>query len=414
MVRHSPLPFAEELNRELAYRAWRGVRVVSFTTILGVLAFQFIGYAFPVPEPLGIPGQYLLLAACLLLPFAAGRNSSRVHIYSVVVLLHLVMGAHLLSVVMAGGRMTSWGMPSFSVALLLVSFVAPLPVYWFLLTWLTISIPFAACVLLDPGDSTSRHQAFQSLGITFAAALIGVRVQISDVMEVVQVRRALRDESQRRVVADERSRIARDLHDHVGARLTGIALRAERDQRRLPKEAADTLLWTRAVIRLCLEELRDSIWALNYEERDAGELLATLRRRVEDAAHEANIKLRWASNDDNWHGILPAPVALAVNSIVRESLTNIARHSHATEIAVLLHHGGDNLLLEISDNGAGMPVAESLGRGLHNLRARAAELGGTTSITSRTPSGVSVRTWIPLTPVAVPPDDREVPWPDKK
>ena len=87
------------------------------------------------------------------------------------------------------------------------------------------------------------------------AALGSIRV----LTDTYEWRLALHQESERATLALERTRIARDLHDHIGARLTGIALRAEREQKRAPNDAKDALIWIQDTVRLCLEELRDTI-----------------------------------------------------------------------------------------------------------------------------------------------------------
>lgn len=405
--------FDAEFHRELSYRAWRGVRWYCVLALFCLVSFSLVEDLSQTIRAIPSDVVRWFALAMLLLPFASSRHSPAAQIYSLVCLLFWLSTVITMQLPATQGE---WGIrqaTSFAASTLLISFIAPLPFKWWLGAWIGV-ISLAAFASHFSPYTGALQDPIWSLVTLMISSLASTRVGIRDAVEVVEVRRALRDEASRRVLAYERARIARDLHDHVGARLTGIALRAERDQRRLPKEAADTLQWTRSVIRLCLEELRDSIWALNHQDRQAAEFLATVRRRVEDIAQEAGMKLIWASNDDNWDSVLAAPVALAVNSIVRESLTNVIRHAQATELVVLMHHGGDALLIEIADNGTGFAEQRTSGRGLHNLRERASELSGATVIAKRPSGGTSVRSWIPLSPTAIPPDDREMPWPDRK
>jgi signal transduction histidine kinase len=207
---------------------------------------------------------------------------------------------------------------------------------------------------------------------------------------------ALHVASSRSALDSERARLARDLHDHVGARLTAIALRAERDRGRLPESAAPALRWVQSSAQLCLEELRDTIWGLSATERDAAELLAVLRRRAEDVATEAGLELRWQATAPSWEGSLSAGIGVALSAILREALTNVVRHSEASAIDIRLSRDESSLTLEIKDNGRGLPEPNRNGRGLYNMRSRAEEQQGEAQIENAVPAGVRVWARLPL------------------
>lgn len=214
--------------------------------------------------------------------------------------------------------------------------------------------------------------------------------------QTVLRRAALRAESSRLARDSERARLARDLHDHIGARLTAIALRAERDSHRLPESAMPTMRWVQNSAQLCLEELRDTIWALSAQPRNPGELIAVLRRRAEDVATEAGLELRWQATAPSWEGSLSAGVGVALSAILREALTNVVRHSEASTVDITVSRDASSLTLEIQDNGRGMADVHHEGRGLSNMRSRAEEQHGIAEIQNGTPAGVRVFARLPL------------------
>lgn len=93
---------------------------------------------------------------------------------------------------------------------------------------------------------------------------------------------------------------------------------------------------------------------------------------------------------------LPAAVEVAAYRIVQEALTNVVRHSQARTCLVRLKLE-DRLIIEISDDGRGLPAAPHGGVGLTSMRERAAELGGTCEIEARRTGGTRVLVQLPLT-----------------
>ncbi len=83
--------------------------------------------------------------------------------------------------------------------------------------------------------------------------------------------------------------------------------------------------------------------------------------------------------------------------MLREALSNVARHAAASEVDVHLVAVGRRLTLCVEDNGIGPPDAPGAGRGLHNMQARAEHLGGTFTLTPRLPSGSRLEWSVPLT-----------------
>ncbi len=253
------------------------------------------------------------------------------------------------------------------------------------------------CIVWTPVDATtSIGPALRLAFLGATAGFAGTVVLRSVTRQVLDRQRVLREEAQVATLAHERARIARDLHDHVGARLTGMALLAEREQAALPQDRQAALQLIQQTIRQCLEEIRDVVWALSHARREVPDVLATLRRRAEDLAEAAGLDLSLEMDPLRLPSSLDATTSLALLAIVREALTNVVKHSGATKVHVRAHKEGERLLLEVIDNGRGITGEQTGGRGLHNMRSRTQEQRGTFLLEDTPGGGLAVRVRLPL------------------
>ena len=203
--------------------------------------------------------------------------------------------------------------------------------------------------------------------------------------------------SQRRMrefdVLTDRDRIARDLHDHViqrlfavGLSLQGAVLRTREPevQQRL-SEAIDDL---QAVI----QEIRTTIFDLH----GASQGITRLRQRIDQAvAQFAGSGLRTTVRFVGPLSVVESALADHAEAVVREAVSNAVRHAQATTLTVRVSVD-DDLSIEVSDNGRGMPDLETggvTGSGLTNLRRRAEQAGGKFSIESSTAGGGTLLRW---------------------
>jgi signal transduction histidine kinase len=92
---------------------------------------------------------------------------------------------------------------------------------------------------------------------------------------------------------------------------------------------------------------------------------------------------------------LPAAVEVAAYYIVVEALNNVVRHAQATRCRVELS-AAEHLAVVVADDGVGLPEQYRAGVGLHSIRERAAELGGTSSVQPALGGGTVVRAWLPI------------------
>lgn len=190
-------------------------------------------------------------------------------------------------------------------------------------------------------------------------------------------------------VLEDRDRIARDLHDHVIQRLFAIGLGMQSTHRRekSPHQAArlaDHIDQLHDVI----QEIRTAIFDLQAGPAQEPGLRSALNQVISDLTGDAALRttVRMSGPLD----VIPPDLAQDVQAALREAVSNAVRHAQATELIITVSVE-DDLVIDVTDNGVGLPetVARS---GLHNLGRRAAAAGGALSVT-RPPAGGTRLIW---------------------
>ncbi len=195
-----------------------------------------------------------------------------------------------------------------------------------------------------------------------------------------------------RAVSEERDRIMRDMHDGMGGQLVSTLALVE-SGRGSAKEVSDAL-------RAALEDLRLVIDSLEPVEDDLAATLGIARHRLEPRLERHGIRFDWQVGD------LPAlpgfgpERALQTLRIVQEAVTNVIKHAPARTVTIRTGveacDGVQGVYVEVCDDGEGFDPAQldGDGRGLVNMRRRAAALGGRLTVASRAPKGTVVRLWL--------------------
>jgi signal transduction histidine kinase len=201
----------------------------------------------------------------------------------------------------------------------------------------------------------------------------------------------LRQLERERAVAQERDRIMRDMHDGMGGQLVSTLALVE-SGRATPDGIADAL-------RDALDDLRLVIDSLDPVEEDLLAVLGVIRGRLEPRLRRNGIDFAWQVTDlPTIPGFGPDRVLQALR-IVQEAITNVIKHAGAHTITVRTgreaNGSGPGVFVEIVDDGSGIDPSRPEGRGLRNMRRRAASLGGQVTIAS-TDAGTAVRLWLPL------------------
>jgi len=202
----------------------------------------------------------------------------------------------------------------------------------------------------------------------------------------------LRSESDNRL-REDRLRISRDLHDHLGAELTLIGAAIEQQaQQSTTTVQQDALQEIRQDTRKVMSELRETIWAIRAEEDTIPSLAVRLRGYAGRLSDTCTLHLSWAPELADSH--LRSSHLLHLFRIAQESINNAIRHGQANEIN--LHFAQQpTLTMEITDNGSGFdPANASAGYGLPNMQARAEEIGATFQLTSNA-RGTSIKVTLP-------------------
>ena len=220
---------------------------------------------------------------------------------------------------------------------------------------------------------------------------------------------------QERALQEERGRIAKDLHDDLGANLTGLALQLDLARTQGPSaEAIDQRLAGLAQhTRGLVDDMREVVWAMNPQHDNVESLASFLGHYTENYLAAAGLRCRLE---------LPAEAGVPVESsrsrahslssnarhqlflVVKEALHNVARHARAGEVQLCLAQERDQLRLTISDNGCGLPpeAERAAGHGLDNMKKRVTSLGGEFSATRGTGGGTRLTVILPLRRVGAP------------
>ncbi|MGW7409989.1 PAS domain-containing sensor histidine kinase [Streptomyces sp. NPDC054833] len=227
-------------------------------------------------------------------------------------------------------------------------------------------------------------------------ALIGFSTVARDITHQLAAQAELAAARADREVMAERDRIARDLHDMVIQRVFGAGLALQSITARAGQpEVSSRLHKVIDELDTTIRELRGTIFNLNRPTQKA----VSLRAQVLDETSSAQDRLGFAPTVEFAGPVdaaLPDETAAHLLAALREALSNIARHAHASAAWVAVH-AGDELVLEVTDNGLGLDPTVSRSSGLTNLRRRAEKLDGTFEATSRPEGGTRLRWRIPLT-----------------
>lgn len=243
-------------------------------------------------------------------------------------------------------------------------------------------------------------------GSTLLAVMIGVFVRAlarqseerkRALDELDATRAELAATSRRAGIFEERERLAREIHDAVAQGFTGIVMQLEAADQALeadPAAAQEHLARARRSARDSLGELRRTVRALRPELLEDAALGEAVDRVARRWSEQTGVPVRLLG------GTVPSarPEAeVALLRIAQEALANVARHADAHSVTVTLAGTGDDLVLEVADDGSGfLPEAEHPERlGLRGMRERVAELGGRLTVASAPGEGTRIEARVP-------------------
>jgi signal transduction histidine kinase len=236
---------------------------------------------------------------------------------------------------------------------------------------------------------------------------MGIQRDITDrhrsAEEIAQSREELRALAARleSIREEERTRIARELHDELGQALTALKLDLAWMERRLHRHTPPELGERCASLLGRLDEVMISVRRIVTELRPSVLDQLGLPDAIEWQAHDFAARTGLALDLDIDCDCCSPPdaVASAVFRMLQEALNNVAKHANASRVRVALRMDADSLSLDVSDDGRGITHGELRGSqslGLLGLRERAIALGGTVTISGDTNAGTSVALKLPL------------------
>jgi PAS domain S-box-containing protein len=215
------------------------------------------------------------------------------------------------------------------------------------------------------------------------------RARLEAESELRRSQDALRQAEQVLVVAEDRERIARDLHDTVIQRLFGAGLQLQATMGSADDRTRERLDTVVADLDETIKELRAAIFSLQGSVPSP----RGVRGRLFDVVSESGARLGFEPRLELGGPIesLSEPIIENLVAVLREALANVGRHARARTVRVTLDVG-ELVVLTVSDDGIGVPGEVVGGRGLANLERRACDLGGSFAITAG-PEGGSVLRW---------------------
>lgn len=232
----------------------------------------------------------------------------------------------------------------------------------------------------------------------------GFRVLVTreDITRRRQAEEELRNLGGRLIKAqeDERSRIARDLHDDLNQRLAILGIELDQLRQRLPSEQTDLSarvdrLWTRA------QEISSEIHRLSYQlhpsKLDHLGLAAALKSLCQEFSEHQELEIEFHQN--GFPAVLPQDITLCVFRVAQESLRNVIKHSAARNARVALRKTSQAVHLHVSDTGCGFDYdspKSTKGLGFISMRERLRLVGGEISIRSEAARGTQIDAMIPL------------------
>jgi two-component system sensor histidine kinase UhpB len=197
---------------------------------------------------------------------------------------------------------------------------------------------------------------------------------------------------------EERQRIARGLHDEVGQTMTGILFLLQQLRRDAPPAQRGALEEAQEAVRANLEEVRRIAQELRPEALDHLGLASALNNLARAFARRTSITVD--RRIDPQLGQLDRNVELVLYRVAQESLTNVARHSNASEALLALSRNGDSVVLQVADNGHGFKRPLREGGGMRGIRENALIVGAALAIKPSPMGGLEVRLEVPTTNAA--------------
>ena len=257
--------------------------------------------------------------------------------------------------------------------------------------------------LLVEGELIGVYIVGRSRSNSFTSEDVQSIATISNQLAVLLKTKALIFEKERRILLEERNRIARQIHDGVAQSLAGAVFKLETACRKFsdkPLETKHLIEDSMKKLRSSLKEIRQSIYALRPYPTEQLGLKHAIIKKIETFREESNLNItfeeRGSKNDYS------SMVEKVIFDIFQESVRNIIKHAQAKQVHVLLSHSKDRVLLKVEDDGVGFSLFDAMIKaknephyGILNMNEQAEKLGAIFQINSTVGQGTEIILNIP-------------------
>jgi len=259
-------------------------------------------------------------------------------------------------------------------------------------------------------DVVVSHYFWQSWWV-LAAGASGILMVVAGGVRMVEkrkLRQRMKRLEQERALERERTRIAQDLHDEMGAKLCRISFLSEHARRNdsAPDELHRQIVSISEASREVLQSLDEIVWAVNPKNDTLEHVASYIGQYAQEYFQMTGLECE----ADVSTQVPPEPMSSQARHhlflAVHEAFTNVLKHARASRCCLVINCDGNVFEIIVSDNGAGISeflLCESpndspsaAGEGLRNMRRRMTAIGGTCEITSTPGSGTNVRFTFPV------------------
>jgi signal transduction histidine kinase len=272
--------------------------------------------------------------------------------------------------------------------------------------WIGLAITLGGAAIVVYNQPTHSASSFVFIPTLFGISwLAGFALRSREEEAEAAEARALQAEWEREVsariaVAEERARIARELHDVVAHAVSVMVLQVGAVRHKLPEslgEELDALKGVERTGRTALAEMRRLLGAMR-DDADGVELAPQPSLEALDAlateVERAGLPVRVHVEGEPFR--LPSAVDLSAYRIVQEGLTNALRHAHATQADVTVRYEPKEIRIEVRDDGTGQAKSDGHGHGLVGMRERVKIYGGEMSAGAAAEGGFVLRARLPV------------------
>ena len=242
--------------------------------------------------------------------------------------------------------------------------------------------------------------AFITLGIILFGVYKRNQFRRKQLLKELALKDALATIKTQNKLQEQRLRISQDLHDNIGSQLTFITSSLD-NLKFISKEMSSTMKEKLTGIgdftTDTIDQLRDTIWAMNRNEITSEDLHSRMLNFISKAKNAAT-EIKFNLTNTIHNSITFSSVSgMHIFRIFQEGINNALKYSNATKIDIVLDNDNNAFNIHIEDNGIGFDLENvTFGNGLFNMKKRALEAGGKISVSSKLGNGTSIILTIPI------------------